>query len=253
MDWRGWAACALWAVACGPGADGVDGPGESGDGGEASTTTSSASATDAADTSTVTAVTQTTAASEDTSGAPETGGSPETDAEEATTHEGQSESSASSDESPESDESSGAATDAGSDDDSFGESGGEPIEISGVVVAATAPSGDGIGTLYVALSVSIDCFDGDSSAVDVIANADLSEIGNEVPFSIVVSSVEWEGSDAILQVFLDDDENAVAQDPDPGDMTVFPNGFEEVAGCPELGTLEGDVTDLVVELDHIVR
>ncbi|MEM6989200.1 MAG: hypothetical protein AAF721_01845 [Myxococcota bacterium] len=132
-----------------------------------------------------------------------------------------------------------------------GETGESFIEISGVVEAAIAPGGDGIGTLYVGLSSNVDCFDGDVSEVDVIANADLSSIGNTVPFSLQVNAAEYSGNGWILQVFLDDDGNAVAQDPGPGDMTRTPE-FEGDAGCFDLPALNGDATGLTVELDYIV-
>ena len=133
-----------------------------------------------------------------------------------------------------------------------GESGEQEIQISGVVVADVAPGGDGIGTLYVGLTPSVDCFDGDSSFVDIIEDADLSEIGNMVPFSITAPAIEVSGGGYLLQVFLDDNEDAVFQNPGPGDMTMFPTGFEETAGCFDLPDLDGDVAGQVVELDYIV-
>lgn len=132
-----------------------------------------------------------------------------------------------------------------------GESGAAVLEISGVVVAGVNPGGDGIGTLYVGLTASIDCFDGSTSFTDVIYAADLSEIGNAVPFSLSVQTDDPE-YDHVLQVFLDDDDDAVFETPDEGDMVLVPTGFEEVAGCVPLGPLTGNIDNLVIELDHIV-
>lgn len=142
--------------------------------------------------------------------------------------------------------------DTGGFEETGGESGEQEIQISGVVVANVAPGGDGIGTLYVGLTPSIDCFDGNSSFVDIIEDADLSEIGNMVPFSITAPEIEISGGGYLLQVFLDDNEDAVFQNPGPGDMTMFPTGFEETAGCFELPDLDGNVAGQVVELDYIV-
>jgi len=136
-------------------------------------------------------------------------------------------------------------------EESGGESGEQNIEISGVVVADVAPDGDGIGTLYVGLTPDVDCFDGDSSFVDIINNADLSEIGNTVPFSISAPGYKLSGG-YLLQVFLDDNGDAASQNPGPGDMTMFPTGFEESAGCFDLPDLDGDINGLVVELDYII-
>lgn len=142
--------------------------------------------------------------------------------------------------------------DSGGFEETSGESGEQEIQVSGVVVANVAPDGDGIGTLYVGLTPSVDCFDGDSSFVDIIEDADLSEIGNMVPFSITAPAIEVSGGGYLLQVFLDDNEDAVFQNPGPGDMTMFPTGFEETAGCFELPDLDGNVAGQVVELDYIV-
>lgn len=142
--------------------------------------------------------------------------------------------------------------DSGGFEETSGESGEQEIQVSGVVVANVAPGGDGIGTLYVGLTPSIDCFDGDSAFVDVIEDADLSEIGNMIPFSIAAPAIEVSDGGYLLQVFLDDNEDAVFQNPGPGDMTMFPTGFEETAGCFELPDLDGNVAGQVVELDYIV-
>ena len=124
--------------------------------------------------------------------------------------------------------------------------------ISGVVVAGTAPGGNGIGTLYIGLQSSVDCFDGDSNFTQVIAGADLSQLGNEVPFSLNVPISEADAGDWVLQAFLDDDNDAVFEIPDEGDMTQSPTGFEEDGGCSELPPLIGDVGGLVITFDHIV-
>lgn len=145
----------------------------------------------------------------------------------------------------------GGSTDGGESDG--GESGEQAFVISGEVVAGVAPGGNGVGTLYVGLVPSIDCFDGSSGFTDVIAAADLSAIGNSVPFSLEVPAVEAGGGAWLLQVFLDDNDNSVFETPDPGDMTLPPTGFEETAGCFPLPNLDGgDIVGLTVELDYIM-
>lgn len=90
----------------------------------------------------------------------------------------------------------------------------------------------GVGTLYIGLQSSVDCFDGVSKFTQVIAGADLSQLGNEVPFSLEVPISEADAGDWVLQAFLDDDDDAVFEIPDEGDMTQSPAGFEDDGGAP---------------------
>ncbi|MBL4683769.1 MAG: hypothetical protein JKY37_04205 [Nannocystaceae bacterium] len=103
--------------------------------------------------------------------------------------------------------------------------------------AAIAPGGDGVGVLYVAALASCS-LDAETLGGAVVADADLSELGSQVLFSI---SDLPEGTVA-LALFLDDngDADPMAPAPGPGDILFADAVGDGVLSCVE-ATHDDDV------------
>jgi len=141
----------------------------------------------------------------------------------------------------------------GSDDDHTGDDAGmlAAYSIHGVVTRADAapPSGDGVGTLWIA--VLSECSLGaELAGAAVVPDADLSAAGVPVAFE----AAELPPGDYHLALFLDDDGSAdpMMPTPSPGDLVYADGVGDGMLSCVPVTVDDEDVEGLALVLNAVV-